>query len=155
MLIGSVPMVRPDLHLSKKKSKINKVFQTFGKPCSLHILQTVIKLFEWMHDNFHLTNELREIDKVLGLPSILLLFRNRFRQVHVVYIQFQKRIEKTSTFSCYKIKATVRTMWHMAGPLKDFNSSWFGAHWKHSDGVPKFTSKQEKIKDKQYFLNVW
>ena len=53
-----------------------------------------------MHDNFHLTNELRKIDKVLGLPSILSLFRNEFRWVHVVYIQFQKRIEKTSTFSC-------------------------------------------------------
>ena len=44
-------------------------------------------------------------------------------------------------------------MWHMAGPLKNFNSSWLGAHWKRSDGAPKFTSKQEKIRDQQYFLN--
>ena len=55
-----------------------------------------------------LTKELRKIDKVLGLPSILSLFRNKFRRVHVVYIQFQRRIEKQVHLFVNEIKATVR-----------------------------------------------
>ena len=66
----------------------------------------------------NLTNELREIDKVLGLPSILSFFSNEFMRVHVVYIQSKKRIEKRVHLVVNKIKATVRTVWHMAGPLK-------------------------------------
>ena len=55
----------------------------------------------------NLTNELREIDKVLGLPSILSLFSNEFMRVRVVYIQSKKRIEHIVV---NKIKATVRTV---------------------------------------------
>ena len=58
----------------------------------------------------NLTNELREIDKVLGLPSILSFFSNEFMRVHVVYIQSKKRIEKRVHLVVNKIKATVRTV---------------------------------------------